>query len=223
MMTEEHLADRFAGVASSYDDSDWTDVCRRARTMRRRRVAPVVMLAAVLLFAAPAVAFQEQVTRLFVQGEAPPPNEPTITSMFGEEPIGLGARMSDAEAAAPYQIQCSAGTGASLMCTEISGDESLAALKRGETVYGRTVIGIPGGAKAGATEAAAHFEPTDLICPERRGDSLVCFPVTQVQPTIREGVDVFAFYKRHNVTFTEKGNAVEHIGEPTISFNVIKD
>jgi len=42
MINEEHLAERFAAVASTDDDSDWTDVCHRARNDRRRSTVSLV-------------------------------------------------------------------------------------------------------------------------------------------------------------------------------------
>lgn len=220
MITEEHLAERFRAVASSENDSDWNEVRRKARNRRLRGIAPLA-LAAFILLAAPAVAFQDQVAQLFVQGDDPPPNERTVTTFFGEEPAGLSARMEQAVANGPYEIQCEAGDDPSLVCHGIRGKETHAALKRGETVYGRTVIGIPRGARLGVEDASPSFESTDLVCANRSGASLVCFPVTVMQPTIRAGADVFAFYRRHNVTFTKRGTPVGHAGDLTVSFRIV--
>jgi hypothetical protein len=94
------------------------------------------------------------------------------------------------------------------------------ALKRGETIYGRTVIGFPGGARAGEDEGPT-FEASDLICAAAAGDSMTCRSVTAMTPTVHAGQRTLSFYKRHNVTFGEHGRMIGHLLAPTIPLQVL--
>jgi hypothetical protein len=138
-----------------------------------------------------------------LRNDSPAANEPTITTSFGEEQAGLNGRMQEAEQAGPYSIRCS-GDGAELVCTSVADDGVIPALKNGETVYGRYVIGFRGGAN-----------------PERDEGQIVCAPVTEVAPTVEAGQDTFAYYKRLDVTFDENDTPVSWIGEATIPLTVV--
>jgi hypothetical protein len=145
--------------------------------------------------------------------------EPTVTSsVLGDAQAGLTARMDAAEAAGAYSIGCEPGDG-HLVCVAVADADVLAALRRGETVYGRTVIGFPGGAKV-ADDRGARFETTDLVCTDASGDSLHCLSVTEAEPTVRAGAETFVFYKKHNVTFDKNGNPVGHLGAATVPLRV---
>lgn len=147
--------------------------------------------------------------------------EPSISSLLGDEPAGLSARMDALVESGPYSITCgSRGDGVTLSCAEMADGKVISALKRGESVYGRTVIGFPDGADG--TDAVRTFESTDLICQAPFNGSMLCAPVTAVQPTVVGGEDTFVFYKRHNVTFDDDGVPVGHAGEATVSLRVVE-
>jgi hypothetical protein len=82
------------------------------------------------------------------------------------------------------------------------------------------VIGFPGGAKPGKDEAPT-FEASDLICTAAAGDAMSCRSVTAVTPTVRAGQRTLSFYKRHNVTFNERGRLVSRLLAPTIPLRVL--
>lgn len=148
-------------------------------------------------------------------------DEPMITSsVFGPEPANLDAQMDSAVKDGPYSITCSPGIDAGLSCTSMPDEEVIPALKRGETVYGRTVIGFPGGAKAVEDTSEPTFEATDLVCSAGALDALECLPVTEAKPIITAGTDTFAFYRQHHVSFTADGRAIGQPTTPTISLSV---
>ncbi len=151
-----------------------------------------------------------------------PSDEPTITTLFGEEPVGLSRRMSDADEAGPASISCGPGLGDMLICTAVGDEDALAALKHGETIYGRNVMGFPKGATT-EHNSIPVFESTALVCGELVEGSIPCMPMTASEPTARVGQDVFAYYVKQNVTFTEGGTTVSHIGELTIPLHVVAE
>jgi hypothetical protein len=132
---------------------------------------------------------------------------------------GLDALMASAEAQGAYSINCS-GFGDSLACSPMKDEDVMPALRRGETVYGRTVIGFPGGAKV-SSGADPRFEATDLICSDASDGSLGCSPVTRANPTVPAGAETFVFYRKHNVTFDKSGHPTGHAGAPTVPLRVI--
>jgi len=155
---------------------------------------------------------------LALRNDSPAANEPTITTSFGEEQAGLNGRMQEAEQAGPYSIRCS-GDGAELVCTSVADDDVIPALKNGETVYGRYVIGFRGGANP--EREVPTFADTDLTCGSPNEGQIVCAPVTEVAPTVEAGQDTFAYYKRLDVTFDENDTPVSWIGEATIPLTVV--
>jgi hypothetical protein len=142
--------------------------------------------------------------------------QPPLT--FGDAEAGLVSRMDAAVAAGAYSITCEPGDG-SLVCMPVADADVVPALRRGETVYGRTVIGFTRGAKV-ADDGAARFGTTDLVCTDASGDSLHCRSVTEAEPTVRAGAEMFVFYKKLNVTFDKNGVPVGHSGEPTVPLRV---
>jgi hypothetical protein len=73
---ERELAERFASLTHSLDDSDWGEVGRlahRRRAPRRRAVLAVVGVAAAVAFAAPAFGLGGKLVRLFENAEPAPP------------------------------------------------------------------------------------------------------------------------------------------------------
>lgn len=178
--------------------------------MRRRLIFLVVAAIVAVGTVRGALAFQPD--------DPSPPHEPT-SSVLGEAQVGLDARMDRAVAAGAYSITCEPGDGR-LVCVPVADADVVAALRRGETVYGRTVIGFSGGAKV-ADDGATRFETTDLVCTDASGDSLHCLSVTEAEPTVRAGAETFVFYKKHNVTFDKNGVPVGHLGEATVSLRVV--
>jgi len=150
---------------------------------------------------------------------APWANEPTITSVLGPAQAGLDARMADAEKDGPYAITCGPGDGEALLCTEVKNGETIAAIKRGKTVYGRTVVGFPGGASA--DDAVPMFEATDLVCLDAERAPWTCLPVTVATPSVRVGEEIVVSYKKYNITFHENGRIEDTVGEPTVSLRVV--
>ena len=147
-------------------------------------------------------------------------NEPTITSsVFGPAQAGLDARMADAEKDGPYAITCSPGDGETLLCTEVKNGGTIAAIKRGKTVYGRTVVGFPGGASA--DDAVPMFEATDLVCLDAERAPWTCLPVTVATPSVRVGEEIVVSYKKYNITVHEDGRIEDTVGEPTVSLRVV--
>jgi hypothetical protein len=154
-------------------------------------------------------------------GSLIPSDEPTITTMFGEEPAGISARMQEAADAGPRSIACDPGEGAALVCLRVEDAEALAALRRGETIYGRNVMGFPEGAKIG--ETGPKFHSSSLVCGEPVDGLIPCLPVTAEAPTARVGQEFFVYYMRQNVTFLSDGVPVLHIGEPTVPLRVVSE
>jgi hypothetical protein len=70
---ESHIRARFSNVASGVDDSDWSDVRRRARGRRRARLLMVAGLSLVAITAAaPTLGLSDRVVRLFESSEPAP-------------------------------------------------------------------------------------------------------------------------------------------------------
>jgi len=155
-----------------------------------------------------------------LRNDSPAADEPTITTSFGEEQAGLNGRMQEAEQAGPYSIRC-ADDGAVLACTSVADGDVIPALKNGETIYGRYVIGFRGGANPERDEVPT-FADTDLTCGPLDESQILCSPVTQVAPTVEAGQDTFAYYKRLDVTFDEDDTPVSWIGRATIPLTVVE-
>jgi hypothetical protein len=96
-------------------------------------------------------------------------------------------------------------------------EDVIPALRRHETVYGRTVIGLPSGT---AHATGPMLQATGLVCAGGFGKSLSCSSVAESRPTIAAGADTFVFYSKHVVTFRENGKPVGHLGPATISLQV---
>lgn len=152
-----------------------------------------------------------------------PSDEPTITTLFGEEPAGLGGRMTAAADAGPSSLSCEPGEGEALTCVAVGDEEALAALKRGETLHGRNVMGFRGGATT-ADNSIPVFESTALVCHESAEGSISCMPMTAEAPTAVVGQDTFVYYvQQKDVLFTESGTSISRIGDLTIPLVVVAE
>lgn len=131
--------------------------------------------------------------------------------------------MARAEKGGPYSLACKAGVGGHLICTSVRDEDVIPALKRGETIYGRTVLGFTGprGADPRKDSVLPTFEATDLVCGAPSGQTVNCLPVTVATPTVRAGQRTLVFYKKHNVTFSERGRTVGRPGAPTIPLRLL--
>jgi hypothetical protein len=147
----------------------------------------------------------------------------TAGSVLGYEPPGLDARMARAEKNGPYSLACKAGTGSHLICDSVRDEDVIPALRRGQTIYGRTVLGFTGprGADPRKDSKLPTFEASDLVCGASSKQALDCLPVTAATPTVRAGQRTFVFYKKHNVTFTEQGRTIGVAATPTIPLRVL--
>lgn len=139
----------------------------------------------------------------------------TITTLFGEEPASMGGDMQAAVDAGPEEVQCEPSSGDTLVCTEVSGEEALAAARRGETVYGRNAMGIPGGATAEDNTDPA-FEADSLVCDDPVNGAMECVPMSVEPPTVTAGTVVFVYYDKFDVEFTEDGDPVMYSGHQTV-------
>jgi hypothetical protein len=137
-------------------------------------------------------------------------------------PLGAGlvTQMQLAEARGPYSITCETAADGKLTCSPIRDQDVIPALKAGNEVYGRTVIAFPGGAKV-KEDSGPAFVSTDLVCSAGTNSLLMCSRVTSAVPTVRAGADVFAFYRKHDVTFDNHGQLVSHVGAPTVELRVL--
>lgn len=140
------------------------------------------------------------------------------SSLLGPAPANLDAQMNSAAAAGPNSITCDPGYGVNLVCTQVSDGSVIAALKRGDVVYGRTVIGFPSGANL--QNERPTFESSDLVCRNGSADGLDCTTAGTMQPTVASGTGALAFYKRYDVTFTPEGRVIGHASAPTIPLRV---
>jgi hypothetical protein len=136
--------------------------------VRRAPILILGMAVAALASAGAVFAFQAS------DRSAPPraATGPILGDMDGLDPL-----MARAEARGPYSLSCNSARDESLACTPVADTDVIPALKRGETIYGRTVIGFPGGAKPGEDEGPT-FEASDLICAAVAGDAVTCRSVT---------------------------------------------
>jgi hypothetical protein len=155
----------------------------------------------------------------FQASDRPAPPSAATGSILGDND-GLDPLMARAEARGPYSLACNSGHDERLACTPVANKDVIPALKRGETIYGRTVIGFPGGAKVGEDEGPT-FEAGDLICAAAADDSMTCRSVTAYTPTVHAGQRTLSFYSRHNVTFTKDGRTIGHLLAPTIPLQVL--
>lgn len=156
----------------------------------------------------------------FQASDRPASPGPATGSILGDMD-GLDPLMARAEARGPYSLSCnSAHDDERLACTPVADKDVIPALKRGETIYGRTVIGFPGGAKPGEDEGPT-FEAGDLICAAAADDSMTCRSVTTMTPTVHAGQRTLSFYTRHNVTFNDRGRTIDHLLAPTIALRVL--
>jgi hypothetical protein len=155
----------------------------------------------------------------FQASDRPAPPSAATGSILGDMD-GLDPLMARAEARGPYSLSCNSAHDESLACSAVADKDVIPALKRGETIYGRTVIGFPGGAKAGENEGPT-FEASDLICAAAAGALMTCRSVTAFTPTAHAGQRTLSFYKRHNVTFNDRGRTVGHLLAPTIPLQVL--
>jgi hypothetical protein len=137
------------------------------------------------------------------------PDAPTVTTMLGVEPAHLSSNMQKAAEAGAEEIQCEPGDGEALICTEVGGKEALAALRRGETVYGRNVLGMPKGADP-KYNSTRQFESDSLVCDESDG-VITCIPMAVEAPTAEAGQEVFVYYIKFDVRFTDKGDPVQYV------------
>ena len=115
--------------------------------------------------------------------------------------------------AGPNDIRC-LGEGAALTCVGVPGDEALAALRRGEVLYGRHVYSDVSRA---VDTGIPLFEADELVCEAQATDgTLICHPAGAVQPTLRTGQKMLAAYRRYHVTFRSDGSTVGTHGERTV-------
>jgi hypothetical protein len=150
------------------------------------------------------------------------PDVPTVTTMLGVEPAYLSSNMQKAADAGADEIQCEPGAGEALICTEIKGKAALAALRRGETVYGRSVLGMPRGADP-KYNSTPQFESDSLVCDESDG-VITCVPMSVEAPTAQAGQEVFVYYDNFGkVTFTKRGTPVMYMGQLTIPLHVVAE
>lgn len=117
----------------------------------------------------------------------------------------------------PYSITCSAVAAGRLTCAPMKDEDVIPALKRGETVYGRTVVGFPGGA---TPQSAPKLQPSDLVCASGSGVSLSCSPVNSSKASVVAGAKTFVFYMKHDVRFKD-GHPVSYLGPSTVSIPVV--
>lgn len=146
-------------------------------------------------------------------------SEPSVNTLLGEEPAGFDGRLQAAVDAGAYSITCS-GHSDQLKCLPMKDEDVIPALRRGETIYGRTVLGFPTGATTAVAEEP-KLEATDLMCSPSGGTVMSCAPVTTVKPTVAAGAETFVFYRKHNVTFDASGTPVSIGGTPTVSLEVV--
>jgi hypothetical protein len=133
---------------------------------------------------------------------------------------GLEAQMDQAVAEGPYSITCVPAADGRLACSPMKDRDVIPALKRGEVVYGRTVIAFPGGAKV-EKHSSPTFESTDLVCSSGTSSLLTCSPVAAALTAVRAGADVFVFYRQHNITFSKDGRPIGHLDAPTVPLRVL--
>lgn len=150
---------------------------------------------------------------------------PTGSAVAGQGvidlPGALDRDMGEAVAAGPYSVTCEAGADSTFACSPMKDADVIPSLRRGEEVYGRTVIGFPGGANV-EEDSQPTFESTDLVCAGGTGDVLRCSRVTaEAPPTVEAGADLIVFYRKHNVTFDADGRLTSHLDAPTISLQVL--
>ena len=176
--------------------------------------APILTLGMAILALASA-----GVVLAFQANDAPAPDKAAAGSILGDN-AGLDPLMARAEARGPYSLSCTSAHAGSLTCTPVADKDVIPALKRGETTYGRTVIGFPGGATPGEDEKGPTFEATDLIC-AAAGKSITCRYVTDASPTVHAGQQTFSFYRRLKVRFNERGRTIGLPSTPTIPLRVL--
>lgn len=206
--------------------ADWGRVAHDAeinvspiRRMRRRYVV-IAALGLSILIVAPALGLRgilasqrtERIDR---------PDKPTVTTFFGVEPANLSADMQKAADAGAEEIQCEPGEGETLTCTEVGGEEALAAVRRGETVYGRNVLGMPQGADP-KYNSRPKFEEGSLVCKQVEG-AITCVPMSVQTPTVEEGQQVFAYYDKFDVEFGKDGQVVMHGAPLKYPLHVVAD
>ena len=180
--------------------------------MRRAPILTLGMAVVALASAGAVLAFRAN--------DAAAPAKKTTGSILGDN-AGLDPLMARAEARGPYSLSCTSAHAGGLACTPVADKDVIPMLQRGETTYGRTVLGFPGGAKAGEDEIHPTFEATDLICAGAAGTSMTCRSVTAAIPTVHAGQQTFSFYRRQKVTFNERGKPVGLPDAPTIPLRVL--
>jgi hypothetical protein len=115
--------------------------------------------------------------------------------------------MNAAEKAGPQSIRCTGG-GAPLTCIPIPDSSVVAALKRGETIYGRAVKGK---ISADFDTTAPMFSADELICGGGSGATLSCTPVSVARPTLPAGETTFVTYRPFRVRF--EGDRIIGLGD----------
>jgi fermentation-respiration switch protein FrsA (DUF1100 family) len=148
------------------------------------------------------------------------PDEPTETTLFGEEPVGMDRRMQAAMDAGPAVITCNPATGAALVCTEVAGEDVAAARNQGETLYGRSVIAFPKGASA---DKPPMLNRDSLICAEPVAGAMACLPVTAEVPTVRAGQELLVHYIRQVVEVSGDGSETMYVGELSVPVTVVSE
>jgi hypothetical protein len=152
---------------------------------------------------------------------------PTAPTAPSREPVAsftdddLRQAMDEATEAGPNSIKCSRVARARLTCNEIPDGEVASAVRRGDPIYLRMVLGFTDGADA-ERDSVPTFERSDLICDSGVGGSLSCQRVTVAPPTVRVGQRLFVFYRWNQVTFDDaEGTIISQTSEPTIPLRVL--
>jgi len=187
--------------------------------MRRAPILTLGMAIVALVSAGAVLAFQANDAAAPGKARAgSAPGKAAVGSILGDN-AGLDPLLARAEARGPYSLSCTSAHAGSLACTPVADKDVIPALKRGETTYGRTVLGFPGGAKAGEDESQPTFEASDLIC-AAAGTAMTCRSVTDAIPTVHAGQKTFSFYRQLKVTF-KRGRTIGLLDAPTIPLRVL--